>query len=377
MDPKMLIRKLMPPLILDVRARAIKRAARRRTIGRKPFLSWWEMNRNEADCPQALREIVDHFVETPEAFLMSDYWWFLAKRNIEELQNVGYANFKQTVARNYYTWVGDEANLLLGNVDIAAAMKRVGSMTIPMREIFRKHDHFTLKESIAFNLNTLLMYCALGTPATVDEPTEGNPPGTHIEGRLVTQDQLNALLDYQSISKCFDLVKARTVLELGAGYGRTAYRLLSLHPHLAYVVIDIPPALYVAQEYLPHQFPDKPAVPFSRTRERDEVKDAISNKALIFLTPDQLKLLDDRSIDLWIAIDNLQEMTMRQVSAYLDQIHRVARSLYFTYRPGTQMPFDEHTHDVRRWPIPATWKLKSEESAYIPSGYKNVFYETD
>ncbi len=50
---------------------------------------------------------------------------------------------------------------------------------------------------------------------------------------------------------------ARSILEVGAGYGRTAYALLNLYPHATYTIVDIEPAILISRWYLTQLFPDR------------------------------------------------------------------------------------------------------------------------
>ncbi len=38
-------------------------------------------------------------------YLQSKFWEALNEKNLEQLESRGIANFKQTVAQNYFTWV--------------------------------------------------------------------------------------------------------------------------------------------------------------------------------------------------------------------------------------------------------------------------------
>jgi len=375
MNVKAIARQVLPPFIRTIRIRLHERAVIKKQHGIKPFLKWWGSQKSSDSLDRDLRQMITHFVGTHEAKLMSNYWWYLAKRNIEQLACEGYENFKQTVARNYYTWVGVDSTYLMGNVDILAAVKKARSLSLPIGEIYRKHDHFTLEESISFNLNTVLMYCALEQPDLIDEPDIGNPPAITIGSKLVSQDIMNSYLDYSNLSNLADLTKVKCILELGGGYGRTAHYILSKHTDLSYILVDIPPALHIAQKYLQEIFPEKTVVTFKSDVTAREINAAISVNSLIFLTPDQMKLIEDKKVDIFIAIDNLHAMKIAQVEHYLSEVDRLASIFYFTCWPGMPMPYDNYTHDSETWPIPSNWSLTSREKTIIPSCYENICYQ--
>lgn len=113
---KKLARKIIPPIVLDTRIAILNRIRISKTVGERPFRNWWNSQNNSSKIPHELKDMTDYFCATRESRLMSKYWWFLAKRNIEQIENDGYENFKQTVARNYYTWVGQDGEILMSEV---------------------------------------------------------------------------------------------------------------------------------------------------------------------------------------------------------------------------------------------------------------------
>jgi len=94
----------------------------------------------------------------------------------------------------------------------------------------------------------------------------------------------------------------KTIIELGAGYGRTAYVFLKANPDIRYTICDIEPALSIAKRYLISQFPDAD---------------------ITFLSPNNLRHLPKKSADLFITISSLQEMPMEQIKYYYKQIDRL------------------------------------------------------
>ena len=80
----------------------------------------------------------------------------------------------------------------------------------------------------------------------------------YAHGRLVSQDLANSFLEYSAMAEHVTFHSRLTVCELGAGSGRVGYWLLRRHPGLRYVVVDIPPALDLAQWYLTRCYPEVP-----------------------------------------------------------------------------------------------------------------------
>ena len=138
-----------------------------------------------------------------------------------------------------------------------------------------------MTEGLALNFLTRLLwaYASRQMPrelATLAEPPVGNPPRISDGGKLISQDLADSVLEYGS----FAAVAEGTVCELGGGYGRTAFATASLAPVKRYIMVDIPPALAVAQEYLGAVFPGRrhfafrPWTDFAEVREAFEAADS-------------------------------------------------------------------------------------------------------
>lgn len=322
--------------------------------------------------------MVEYFIRTPLFRASSKYWNRLNQKNIEQLSDFGYANFKQTVARNYFTFVGGldtpyTHTLLTYANDII--------VDVPMKEMLKKHPLFTLEESVMYNIITLLLFDYVTSRGgdryieMLEEPLEGNPPCLDLHGKRISQDVLNALLEYLSVSRGCDLEQTSRILELGAGSGRTSYCFLTLLPHVKYVIVDIPPALYISQTYLSHLFPEKKIFHFRPFDSFEAVAKEFHEADLVFFMNDQLALLPDKTIDLFLAIDCLHEMKREQVDHYFDQVERLAYHFYFKCWQQTTVRFDNITYSSDDYPIKSTWNEVYKQACDVPAAYFEAFYD--
>ena len=150
--------------------------------------------------------MVTVFVNSDDFTAVSRYWLKLGRQNINQIGDFGYQNFKQTVARNYFTWVQT-----LGSDYHSALVENLPSLKleVPLCEIGKKHELFSLDESVRFNVATCLLLefvkkrVAQTNMELLEEPMEGNPPYIRIANRRVTQDTLNATIDYLAIKGLF------------------------------------------------------------------------------------------------------------------------------------------------------------------------------
>ncbi len=91
----------------------------------------------------------------------------------------------------------------------------------------------------------------------LEEPELGDPVVATYRGRRISQDLGNSVYELYSATAALPGNEPGPggVLELGGGYGRVAWVFLEEFPRARYVLVDIPPALAIAQEYLTTLFP--------------------------------------------------------------------------------------------------------------------------
>ncbi len=185
------------------------------------------------------------------------------------------------------------------------------------------------------------------------EPLLGKPFPVNWRGRLISQDLANSAIEIKAICRAVGADPVRSVLEIGAGYGRTAYVLLSLLPDVTYTVVDIEPALSISRWYLTKLYPQA---------------------KLNFLRPDKTASLADASFDVAISISTLQEMTAQQVEDYIALLVRVAAGgmVYLKQLVNWRNPADGITLNFDDYPIPAAWIELFNEVAPVQTSFRQA-----
>jgi cyclopropane fatty-acyl-phospholipid synthase-like methyltransferase len=126
------------------------------------------------------------------------------------------------------------------------------------------------------------------------------------------------------------------VLEIGAGYGRTAYVILSLHENCHCTIVDIEPALSISRWYLSQLFdPDR----------------------LTFLSPEEIESVPRGSVDLAVSISTLSEMTAAtrdDYLAFLDEV-TVGGRIYLKQWMSWHNPVDNLDVSFDDFVIPDRW----------------------
>jgi putative sugar O-methyltransferase len=296
----------------------------------------------------------------------SKFWEELNQRNIQQLNDEGYENFKRTVARNYFTWVSGLSDLVISSqlrflVSNTAKWRVARAVfgSIPLKP----YEGLSWKRSVVYNALSLLIWEYARQVNSkqhqirfLSEPEEGNPFAVRYLGQRVSQDLGNSLLEYQAIMDSVDASSVRSVMELGSGYGRTGYIFLALNPSIRYVCVDIPPALYICERYLSSQFADRRIFRFRAFRSYAEIADEFESARIAFLLPHQLEMLPPESVDLFVNISSLHEMTPGQVEYYISQVDRLTKGYFYLKQWKSWHNASDDVHVSQEYPIPLHWR---------------------
>jgi hypothetical protein len=186
------------------------------------------------------------------------------------------------------------------------------------------------------------------------EPLLGSPLPVTDRGRLISQDLANTAIELAAIDRSRVLAPAH-VLEVGAGYGRTAFALLSLFPDCTYTIVDIEPSLTIARWYLTQLFP----------------ADRIT-----FLSPDQIDSIAPASTDLALSISSLSEMTPGTRDRYLLLFDRAVAGglVYLKQWSQWQNPVDGLVVTFDDYSIPRRWVPLLRERAPVQTRFDQALW---
>lgn len=262
----------------------------------------------------------------------SAYWESLNEANLDMLSRDGFENFKRTINRNYFSWVPrsplnehfqvvakDWIKRRGGPRPLGARLARTGDIDFIPRALQRRtHAVF-----LALLWEYVSARDTRGLLRGANEPGLGNPLTVSYGGRRVSQDLCNSAHEILSMLEGLGPEgRPQRVIELGGGYGRVAWLMLNAFPAVRYILVDIPPALALAQRYLTTLYPDKRAFRFRSFDDGDAVADELNEADMAFLTPNQLDLLRSLQADLFVNISSLHEMRRDQIRHYLLAVDR-------------------------------------------------------
>ena len=164
-------------------------------------------------------------------------------------------------------------------------------------------------KTLTYNLCTALTPAQLSRLAMIGNRGEGQPISITYEGQSICMDYLQALYEIEFVSAHLPL-KEGSVVEIGAGYGRTAHAFLSCFPIASYTIVDLPNCLELSRRYLA------------------AVLGAKEYAKVIFLSPDAFFSSGGERFDLCLNIDSFAEMEAATVRNYLHHIDATCRSFY-------------------------------------------------
>jgi putative sugar O-methyltransferase len=158
------------------------------------------------------------------------------------------------------------------------------------------------------------LYRALG-------PTDiGDPVSVTVKGCKINIDYLFALEEFMFLEQAFDLKSVRSVVEIGAGFGRTCHTLLALSDQIdRYSIVDLPEVLELSRRVLAKAVPDH----FHKIE---------------FIDAGNTGAWQNLSADLAINIDSFQEMPPATVKGYIDGLVARCRHFYVKNPIGKYAP---------------------------------------
>ncbi|WP_428987202.1 putative sugar O-methyltransferase [Candidatus Methylopumilus planktonicus] len=339
-----------------------------------------------------LTGLFDDLDQSPALYKPSKYWIELNKMNMNQLSMHGYECFKRTIALNYFTFV----RIMPFDPQIVFLVKNL-PFKIVLHCFFdsfkcKRHDFFSIFnfiESILYNFLTLASWSYVSKTVkdedllSLSEPDFGDPAKIYSEKKLISQDLANSCLEVNSIKIAAKELfkksnKKKTVLELGAGYGRDAYVFLSSNSNVRYIIVDIPPAIYVSQKYLSSIFPELNIFSYRRFENFKDIEKDFYKADIVFLLPFQLPKIPAETIDLILTISSLHEMKHNQISNYLNQFNRLLRLNGFVYIKqwfSGAVLFEDITINKKDYPIPEGWEIIFDRAAHIHTSFFESFYK--
>lgn len=298
-----------------------------------------------------------------QAFAPSGFWADLNEKNQRMLSAEGLANFKRTVAQNYFNWlIQDDSHPYFQHVKksgpaplltaISTLREMDGLMLTTNDEplTLSKRERDAYRRYVCHVWAIMRKHDKRGLRRQVTEPAVGNPFPIKFGRRILSQDLATSIVECNLIADLRCGVPNPRIAELGAGYGRLAYVYAKTQPG-TYYVFDIHPALDVAQWYATQTLGADKVFTYRQFDDVTNVLYDIASSKVAFFTPEQLKNFPPKYFDTVLSISTLPEMRPDQVQMYLREFQRLAHGHIF----------------LKQW---KNWTNPIDGTAVTPSDYK-------
>ena len=161
--------------------------------------------------------------------------------------------------------------------------------------------------------------------SSLNMPRFGNQNGALIDKNFVVIGSFFNHIYSKIIINYLDNNRNNSIVDLGAGYGKLAYYILSKVKNCNFIDFDIPETLVLASYYLAKSFPNKKTFFYG---EKQFDQDLTKKFDLVFLPNWEFKNIKNDSIDITINRNSLGEMDSNAAINFINHIHRSSKYFF-------------------------------------------------
>jgi putative sugar O-methyltransferase len=298
------------------------------------------------DDPESLKLMLKNLSEADNLYKPCNYWTVYERRFIPELHNYGLHDFRRRKNSVLDSFGGvdlapPEAGINLFQTRILNnRITRKIPLWLKLIALQNRIANRLLKTETPYGITTdglRRLFCDFARVAgekagakpigAFDASMVGNPEDVfEFDGKSYTMSMVYYYLRYVYCCNYIDFEDVDLIVELGSGSGKLVELIKKLHPHLSFCLFDIPPQLYVCQQYLSAVFPDC-VVPYEATKSMEALPRGKGGKIYICGTW-KIPILKGGQCDLFVNTASFQEMEPDVVANYLNYVSDAANSVY-------------------------------------------------
>ena len=271
----------------------------------------------------------------------TNYWAVYEKRSLLEFRRLGlrdFANRRNSVLSSF------------GGID--------GNITAPPRLPYDMQPE-DLKDAVFDKVALLGEKYGARPIEALEISSAGNPKDLIWKnGKAYPASVLRYYLEYAYCCRFVDFDRVSVLVELGSGAGKQAEIIKKLHPHITFLLFDIPPQLYVAEQYLKTVVPEA-VLSYRQTWDMSSAADAAKaapGKILLFGNW-KFPLLQELQLDLFWNSASFQEMEPDVVANYLSYVDPQAKAVFLhQMMGGKEVAAKRGKHGVLRQTTLADYK---------------------
>ena len=291
--------------------------------------------------------MMDDTANAAPLYRPTQYWKEYERRFLPELRRDGLRDFRRRRGSVLSSFSATDLTPSLGRVDlrasrlwynhriralpgwrplidaVTAVLRRCGSLLPTSSDVSLPDLH----ES-TFRLISAIGGAQGARPLEeLDISLAGNPEEIfRIGSKSYTTHALNYYLRYAYCCRFFDFGRDNVIVELGSGCGKQVEIIKKLHPQTRFLLFDIPPQLYVCEQYLKTVFPGD-VTSYRETREWSALPELQAGR--VYVVPNwKFPLIASSHVDLFWNSASFQEMEPEVVENYLRYVRDVADAVY-------------------------------------------------
>ena len=163
----------------------------------------------------------------------------------------------------------------------------------------------------------------------ISDSTFGDPIGFYKNEKFYTSLFLNNLIKINRIKRNTDFNSIENIVELGAGTGLLASCFLKLKKNVKYLIVDIPPTLFISEYYLKNLGFKVFGYEELKKNNYGNLNEVFKDFQVCCLPTWRLDFIKDSKFDLFLNIASFQEMEKEQSLNYIKFFsERIKRYIY-------------------------------------------------
>ena len=191
------------------------------------------------------------------------------------------------------------------------------------------------------------------------------------------QDKLQSAIELEYLKNNLEFENLEFIVEIGAGYGRIPECLINKKVKKTYIIIDIPPALFLSQKYLSHKFSNHKILKYNTKLNNEILKENLRSFDLIFLSLHQMTFLKkilpvEKTIS--ICINALQEFPKDTIFEIFKQLKEISKYSYIkSVNSNVNNPYKEELLNFDCiLKILNEWNIINKNLYTFPSNYSEA-----
>jgi len=293
--------------------------------------------------PELLKLMMEDSKKSLEIYSTSNYWAVYEKILLPELLKLGLQDYRRRKNSILSCFDATDLSYSLGQIDFFKSRfynsfytkiplwpRFLSFLNTLLNKILPIHSsHSSADINKLFYLYALMYGEKFGAKSINDFEASlfGNPEHVmKINKKMYTMSILDFYISYAYNCKYINFDDIKIMVELGSGSGKQIEVIKKLHPNVCFLIFEVPPQLYVCEQYLKSVFPGD-VVSYKDTKMMNSLPNYCKGKIFIFGNW-KFSILKKVQVDLFWNSASFQEMEPDIVANYLRYVNAQTNAVY-------------------------------------------------